>query len=123
MAFTDAMLQGEQYRWPLPHWQVQSDYTRVLRLDYARTELTGINLGVVPVFLPEFPGGDLGPRNRRNSEHMLSATRLHDMGTVAAPQFVVPPAPLVDVPSTEVFHCSSIPAPAVTASYSAAITP
>lgn len=79
LSFTDAMLQGEQYRWPLPHWQVKNDYTQVLRLDYARTELTGRNLGVAPVFLPEFPGGAEGARNRRNSEHLLAFTRLHDI--------------------------------------------
>jgi len=79
LAFTDAMLQGEQYRWPLPHWQVKSDYTQVMRLDYARTELTGRSLGVAPVFLPEFPGGVEGARNRRNTEHLLAVTRLHDM--------------------------------------------
>ncbi|MGD9495804.1 MAG: LamG domain-containing protein [Armatimonadota bacterium] len=79
LSFTDAMLQGEQYRWPLPHWQVASDYTQVLRLDYARTELTGINLGVVPVFLPEYSGLRGGERNRRNTEHLLAVTCLHDM--------------------------------------------
>ena len=79
LSFTDAMLQGEQYRWPLPHWQVASDYTQVFHLDYARTELTGINLGVVPVFLPEFSGARGGERNRRNTEHLLAVTRLHDM--------------------------------------------
>ncbi len=79
LSFSDAMLQGEQYRWPLPHWQVRNDYTQVLKLDYARTELTGINLGVVPVFLPEFSGARGGERNRRNTEHLLAVTRLHDM--------------------------------------------
>jgi hypothetical protein len=77
LAFTDAMLPGEQFRWPLPHWQVEDDYTKVLSLDYARTELTGRNLGVVPVFLPEFPGG--GHRTERNSWHLAAFTRLHDI--------------------------------------------
>ena len=80
LSFSDAMLQGEQYRWPLPEWIVEGDYTKVLQLDYARTELTGHNLGVVPVFLPEFPGGTgSGARNERNSRHLIAATRLHDM--------------------------------------------
>ncbi len=79
LSFTDAMLQGEQYRWPLPHWQVEDDYTQVLHLDYARTELTGLNLGVAPVFLPEYSGARGGARNRRNTEHLLAVTRLHDM--------------------------------------------
>lgn len=80
LSFSDAMLQGEQYRWPLPEWRVGGDYTKVLSLDYARTELTGKNLGLVPVFLPEFPGGEgSGARNERNSRHLLAVTRLHDM--------------------------------------------
>ncbi|MCD6359316.1 MAG: hypothetical protein J7M38_00545, partial [Armatimonadetes bacterium] len=79
LAFTDAMLQGEQFRWQLPEFFVTDDYTRVLRLDYARTELTGRNLGVAPVFLPEFPGGAGHHRNRRNTEHLLAVTRLHDI--------------------------------------------
>ncbi|NLO07474.1 MAG: LamG domain-containing protein [candidate division WS1 bacterium] len=79
LSFSDAMLQGEQFRWPLEHWQVVNDYTQVLRLDYARTELTGRNLGVVPVFLPEFGGMGGGERNERNSEHLLAFTRLHDI--------------------------------------------
>jgi len=79
LAFTDAMLQGEQFRWPVPEFQVKNDYTEVLSLDYARCELTGRNLGVVPVFLPEFSGARGGERNRRNTEHLLAVTRLHDM--------------------------------------------
>jgi len=77
LSFSDAMLQGEQFRWPLPRWQVEDDYTKVLSLDYARTELTGRNLGCVPVFLPEFPGG--GHRTERNSWHLMAFTRLHDI--------------------------------------------
>ncbi len=79
LAFNDAMLQGEQFRWEVPEFYVTDDYTKVLRLDYARTELTGRNLGTVPVFLPEFPGGVGRHRNRRNTEHLLAVTRLHDM--------------------------------------------
>ncbi|MEA3401393.1 MAG: DUF6067 family protein [Armatimonadota bacterium] len=76
LAFSDAMLQGEQFRWPLPEWKVADDYTQVLSLDYARTELTGRNLGCVPVFLPEFPPGH---RTERNSRHLMALTRLHDI--------------------------------------------
>jgi hypothetical protein len=77
LAFSDAMLPGEQFRWPLPEWDVKDDYTEVLSLDYARTELMGKNLGCVPVFLPEFQGADF--RTDRNSWHLLAMTRLHDM--------------------------------------------
>ncbi len=79
LSFSDAMLPGEQFRWPLPKWEVKNDYTEVLSLDYARTELTGKNLGCVPVFLPEFGGRSGGERNERNSWHLLAMTRLHDM--------------------------------------------
>ncbi|MFW6156134.1 MAG: glycoside hydrolase domain-containing protein, partial [Armatimonadota bacterium] len=78
LSFTDAMLPGEQFRWPLPEWEVRNDYTEVLSLDYARTELMGKNLGCVPVFLPEFGGRSGGERNERNSWHLLAMTRLHD---------------------------------------------
>ncbi|MBD3291395.1 MAG: hypothetical protein GF393_00615, partial [Armatimonadia bacterium] len=77
LSFSDAMLPGEQFRWPLPHWHVKDDYTAVMTLDYARTELMGRNLGCVPVFLPEYQGAEY--TTDRNSWHLLAMTQLHDM--------------------------------------------
>jgi len=76
LSFTDAWLNGEQFRpllWSHPDW----DYTDVLTLDQFRAEFMGRQWGAMPFFLPE-----LAPeawKEVKPTRQLLSLTLIHDV--------------------------------------------
>ncbi|MCD6350658.1 MAG: hypothetical protein J7M26_00955, partial [Armatimonadetes bacterium] len=72
LSFTDAYLDGEQFRSGGHH---VTDYRDVLTLDYFRGEFMGKQWGLMPVFLPELAAD---ARTRQPTRRLLAFALLHD---------------------------------------------